>query len=203
MSETKVDARGMSCPKPLIMVKKALTGLGPGEPLTVLLDNETAKDNVVRFLQDQGAGPVATKNRGVFSIRARKSRRDRPSARVEPSRGPEDGAKSFVMVFNRSGMGSGSEELGNILAQACVNAIKELNRLPSSIVFYNGGVHLACEGSPLIPSIQDLEARGVNVLVCGTCLDYFKLKPRLKAGTVSNLFDILQTIASAGSVFSP
>ena len=107
------------------------------------------------------------------------------------------------MVFNHSGMGSGSEELGKILVQACVNAIKEVKPLPSSVLFYNGGVHLVCEGSPLVQSLEDLESRGVKILVCGTCLDYFGLKPRLKVGKVSNLLDILQTIASAGTVFNP
>lgn len=203
MSEKKVDARGMLCPKPLIMVKKALTELGPGEQLTVLLDNETAKENVTRFLRDHGANPVSSENDGVFFIKAEKSRRDLPSTRVERYCGPEDGSKPLVMVFNHSGMGAGSEELGKILVQACVNTIRDVRPLPSSMLFYNGGVHLVCEGSPLVQSIEDLESRGVKILVCGTCLDYFKLKPQLKVGKVSNMYEILQTIASAGSVFSP
>ena len=203
MSEKKVDARGMLCPKPLIMVKRALTELGLGEQLTVLLDNETAKENVTRFLQDNGANPVSSEDNGVFTIKAEKSRQEPPSARVERHGGPEDGSKPFVMVFNHCGMGSGSEELGKILVQACLNAIKEVKPLPSSILFYNGGVRLACEGSPLIQPLEDLESRGVKILVCGTCLDYFELKPRMKVGKVSNLLEILQTVASAGSVFNP
>jgi selenium metabolism protein YedF len=203
MSEKTVDARGMLCPKPLIMVKKALAELQVGEQFTVLLDNETAKDNVTRFLQDNGARPVPSENHGVFTINAEKSQKDLPEPRVEQYCQPDGGSKPFVMVFNQFGMGTGSEELGKILIQACVNAVKEVKPLPSSMLFFNGGVHLACEGSPVVQTLLELESRGVKMLVCGTCLDYFELKFRLKVGRISNMYDILQTIASAGSVFTP
>ncbi|MFZ2957209.1 MAG: sulfurtransferase-like selenium metabolism protein YedF [Candidatus Ozemobacteraceae bacterium] len=203
MSEKQVDARGMLCPKPLIMVKKALAELKVGETLAVLLDNETAKDNVSRFLQDNGARPGFSEKNGVFTIKAEKSQRDLSAPQAEQYCLPGGSSKPFVMVFNHSGMGSGSEELGKILIQACINVIKEVKPLPSSMLFYNAGVHLACEGSPVVQSLIELETLGVNFLVCGTCLDYFELKSRLKVGRISNMYDILQTIASAGRTFTP
>ncbi|MBF0500013.1 MAG: sulfurtransferase-like selenium metabolism protein YedF [Candidatus Riflebacteria bacterium] len=203
MSEKTVDARGMLCPKPLIMTKKALAELPVGETLTILVDNATARENVTRFLQDNAANPTSSEDKGVFTLIARKSEPHLASPRAEAYCRPESGTKPFVMVFNHAGMGFGSEELGKILIQACINAVKEVAPLPSTMLFFNGGVHMVCEPSPVLQPLTELESRGVKILVCGTCLDYYELKPKLKVGRISNMYDILQTIATAGSVFTP
>ena len=100
-------------------------------------------------------------------------------------------------------MGTGSEELGRLLMKACINTLEELSPRPAVLVFYNAGVKLACKGSPVLSSLVELEAQGTKLLVCGTCLDYFKLKENLAVGTVSNMLDILQMIASGDPIISP
>ena len=203
MTEKNIDARGMLCPKPLILTKKGLNEALPGDGLSILLDNATARDNVMRFLQDCGAKPVCSDQEGFYSIRVEVVRQSIPVPGPEEYCRPPSPAPSLVMVLSRSGMGTGSEELGKILMQACINSVKEVTPLPSALLFYNSGVHLACEGSPVLTALADLDGKGVQMLVCGTCLDYFALKPALKVGRVSNMYDIMQTIASAGTVFAP
>jgi selenium metabolism protein YedF len=203
MSTNTVDARGMLCPKPLIMTKKALTELPTGGTLNVVLDNETARDNVFRFLEDNGACPSVSAADGVWTITAAKTAATPAAPQAEAYCRPAESPKPLVLVFRQAVMGNGSDDLGRLLIQACVNALKEVQPLPAALLFYNGGVHLTCEGSPVLAALADLESRGVKILVCGTCLDFFELKPRLKAGRISNMYDILQTIATAGTVFEP
>lgn len=193
----------MLCPKPLIMVKKALTELAKGDALLVLLDNETARDNVMRFLQDNGCSPIATEGDNQYSIQASK-RTDSPAVGdAEAYCRPDVNRPQPVFAITQNGMGKGSDELGKILIQACVNTIKEISPKPSAIVFYNSGVQLACEGSPVLSSLSELEKQGVNILACGTCLDYYDLKKSLKVGRVSNMLDILQTMSKASHVIAP
>ncbi|HOY67844.1 MAG TPA: sulfurtransferase-like selenium metabolism protein YedF [Candidatus Ozemobacteraceae bacterium] len=203
MSEKQIDARGLMCPKPLILVKKALGEMPPGGQIEVLLDNATARDNVVRFLQDYGCKPVCTETEGMFTLRTTVVTPPVAAPRPEEHCRPDGASRPYVLVLNRPFMGTGSEELGKILMQACINSIRETTPLPSAILFYNAGVNLACENSPVLPALRDLESRGIRMLVCGTCLDYFDLKQNLLVGRVSNMYDIMQTIASAGTVFAP
>lgn len=203
MSEKQIDARGLPCPKPLILVKKALGEMSPGGQLEILLDDATARDNVVRFLQDYGCNPACTEKEGTFTIRATTAAAPISEPRLGEHCRPDGASRPYVLVLSRPFMGTGSEELGKILIQACINSLKETTPLPSCILFYNAGVTLACEDSPVLQALRELESRGVRMLVCGTCLDYYDLKPRLKAGRVSNMYDIMQTIASAGTVFTP
>ena len=219
MSEKLVDAKGMLCPRPLILVKKALAAIEIGEGLKILLDNETACENVLRFLQDSKAQPTSANEAGCFVIYATKTAEEQPSKATgeQPLKAAgEQASKSAdaccdpavankppVLVLNHPGMGFGSEELGRLLIQACLNTVKELNPLPSAIVFYNGGAYLVCEGSPVMETLRELEQSGVKPLVCGTCLEYYDLKARRKVGTVSNMFDIMQTMAGAGHVINP
>ena len=204
MSELKIDARGMLCPKPLIMTKKALEKAAPGDKLEIMLDNATSRDNVMRFLQDLGCNPDNAEKDGIYTVCCTAVAVSGNSARPEEYCRVDDGRRlPYVLVINRQYMGSGSEELGRILMQACINSIRETNPLPSSILFYNQGVTLACENSPVLAALKELESRGIKILVCGTCRDYCALKPSLQIGRVSNMYDIMQTVASAGTVFAP
>lgn len=203
MSDKRIDARGLTCPKPLILVKKALGEISPGGQIEILLDNATARDNVVRFLLDYGCKPVCMETDGAFTIRATAVAVPLAGLRPEEYCRPDGAFRPYVLVLNRLFMGTGSEELGKILMQACINSLAETTPLPSAILFYNAGVNLACENSPVLPALRDLESRGIRMLVCGTCLDYFDLKQKLLVGRVSNMYDIMQTIASAGTVFAP
>jgi selenium metabolism protein YedF len=87
--------------------------------------------------------------------------------------------------------------------KAFINTIKDVLPLPSALVFYNNGIHLTVEGSPVVEPLKELEARGISVLVCGTCLDYFNKKSLVRVGTVSNMFTILETLSKAHHVIEP
>jgi selenium metabolism protein YedF len=107
-----------------------------------------------------------------------------------------------VVVINHHGMGSGSEELGKILLQACVNTLKELSPLPSAILCYNAGVLATVDGAPTVPALAQLEKQGVTLLVCGTCVDYYELKGKVAVGTISNMYDILLQLSTAPRIIT-
>ncbi len=196
-----VDARALQCPQPLMLAKKVLEGLTAGERLRVLIDNDTSRDNLVRYLRDHGMTPVLASDGGTFIIDVEKSEAlhlGEAALYCTPGR-PETGP---VFVVSRGGMGSGAEELGRILLQACLNTLKELTPLPSAILCYNAGVFAATAGAPTAPALAELEKRGVAVLVCGTCVDYFELKGTLVAGTISNMYDILQRMTGGAQVIT-
>jgi selenium metabolism protein YedF len=229
MFENTVDARGLLCPKPLIMTKKALkSGTGTFQ---VLLDNRTACENVSRFLTDNDV-TFNTEEKGdfftLYITGSGKELKDSNTGNYCPltssaAIGPEDGGKTVishpgtdhvlmrenkssmgpVFCFRTDRMGEGPDELGKILIQACCNTLGELEPLPSALVFYNSGIHLALKNSPVIGSLKDLENRGVRILVCGTCADYFDVKKNVGAGIVSNMYDILECLSSASRIVAP
>jgi selenium metabolism protein YedF len=105
-----------------------------------------------------------------------------------------------ILVISSDSMGRGDAELGNILIRAFFHTLGEVEPLPQTIIFFNAGVKLACDGSPVLDDLQALENNGIEMLVCGTCLGYFELKDKLVAGQVSNMYDIAETILTAGKV---
>lgn len=197
-----VDARGQACPKPLIATKKALAEMPAGETLTILIDNPVSCRNVERFLRDNGMSPGCREENGVFTLTVAKPAGEltRPDAE---SYCQVNGRSGHVIVFASNRMGDGSDELGELLIKSFINIIGETEPLPSHIIFYNSGIFLTVEGSTLIDSLRDLEKRGVRVLVCGTCLQYYGRTDSVRVGTVSNMYEILQTMSSAGHLIRP
>jgi selenium metabolism protein YedF len=205
MKELIVDARGQVCPKPLIMTKKALKELEKDQPLIVLIDNDTSKKNVERFLIDNGIQPSIVSSAGLFTFTINGSPRDVSRFVADAVRAPVQSPSNnpYVILFRNNMMGNGPEELGTILIKAFINTIKEISPLPGAIVFYTNGVLLTIEGSPVLEPLQELERMGIKLLVCGTCADYFKIKVTVRVGTISNMYTILETLAGAGHVVMP
>lgn len=108
-----------------------------------------------------------------------------------------------VGFITASVLGVGDEQLGRILMRAFIKTLKELNPLPERLIFVNSGVRLTTEGSELIADLRELEARGVRMLSCGTCLDYYQLKDALAVGTVTNMFEIVTSLVAADRVLRP
>jgi len=204
MTEKTVDARGKLCPAPLIMTKQALGEIGMGETLRILIDNEISKNNVERFLADNGFVSTCTTESGVFTVTVAKSKEELGKVDVQTYCTPAAAkAAGHVMVIAADTMGTGSEELGGILMKAFINTIKEVKPLPSSIIFYNSGIMLTVEGSPLIATLKELESLGVSILVCGTCVNYYDKKDLVRVGIVSNMYTILETLTAAQTVIKP
>ncbi|MBC7230491.1 MAG: sulfurtransferase-like selenium metabolism protein YedF [Actinobacteria bacterium] len=185
----RVDARGLACPAPVVRTKEALKG-GATE-IEVLVDNPTARDNVCRFASSQGCVSEVFEEEGGFRIAI-----TRGSEEAGAESGPGH-AERAVVVLSSEVMGRGEDELGRILVKAFLNTLAESDPPPWRVVLFNRGVLLAVEGGDGVEALSNLRDMGVEVLVCGTCLDYFQARERLAVGTVSNMYDILTTMLSA------
>jgi selenium metabolism protein YedF len=202
MAGERVDARGLVCPKPLIMTKKALGNLAVGQEMEILIDNETSRDNVVRFLKDNGATVDVSTDGGVHRLAVTKSQDSLPHPEAADYCSTSV-SRPHVVCFRSDRMGVGDEDLGSILIQAFVNTIHEVTPLPSHVILYNRGVYLAAEGSALTGPLTELGESGVETVVCGTCVDYYGLRDKIRVGTISNMYEIMQTLTSAGHILSP
>ena len=189
----------MLCPKPVMLVKQALSEAETGDILHILLDNSMACENVCRFLKGNGAEVSTESESPHYFLKAVLAN----SSACEICVPEQQAIKPPAFAFTHSGMGHGSDELGRILIQACINALPSIEPRPSTLVFYNSAVHLVCEGSPVLPTLEKLEQAGVKILVCGTCLEYYSLAAKRKAGVVSNMYEILTALSEAGHVVNP
>lgn len=199
-----VDARGELCPKPLIMTKKALAEIDENDSLEILIDNETSMKNVSRFLTDNGMQVKQELKGNVFHLFVGKTGEIPENAPVEEyCEVSFSSNKNIVIAFQKELLGEGAEELGRILMKAFVNTLPEATVQPQSIVFLNSGIFLTLKNSQVLDTLKKLERNGVEILVCGTCLDYYQKKQELGVGIVSNMYDILEKLTSASSVVYP
>jgi selenium metabolism protein YedF len=192
-----LDCRGMSCPQPVLETKKALQKSPSGEVL-VLVDNPASKENVRRFAESQGYRVDISEERGIFQLRLQKIEGPRKDS-VGAERKVEGEIQSVVFIESDS-IGRGSEELGRILMRSFLHTLAEAEFKAAKIILVNSGVKLTCEGSEVLEDLRHLSGQGTEVLSCGTCLDYFGLKTKLQVGRISNMYEILSSLAQAGKV---
>jgi selenium metabolism protein YedF len=204
MSEIKiVNATGLACPQPVMLAKEAI---GKNEQVKVLVDNETALENVKRLGTKMGCSVESrAKAGGVFEIMlTRKAGAPSAQADFSVSRTPAPSAAGpFVIVLAEDKMGRGNDELGSVLIRAFMHTIAEQAQKPDVLIFYNTGVKLVLQGAETLEDIKELAEAGVEILVCGTCLNFFEVKEKLGVGAVSNMYDIVETMSRAGRLFSP
>jgi selenium metabolism protein YedF len=199
-----LDAKGQLCPKPLIMTKKALADMAENELLEILIDNEISMKNVLRFLTDNEFNPKVEQQGKVYHLFVSKTGEIPVSVSVEEYCEVELPQKSnYVVAFQRNWLGDGAEELGKILIKAFVNTLPEATKKPNALVFLNSGIFLALTDSLVLDSLKKLEDKGVRILVCGTCLDYYGKKSDIAVGQISNMYDILEVLSGAGNVVYP
>ncbi len=203
MPTTLVDARGQLCPKPLILTKQAIKDSTPDAPITVLVDNETSCQNVERFLRDNGMAVQTTRDGSIFTIRFARNANDMAANDASPARLPPVGNASYVVSLASDTVGRGPPELGAILTKGLLETLKAVSPAPSHLVLYSSGVLLAVDGSPHADSLRTLEQRGIQVLICGTCVDYYGKNVEIHVGTISNMLTILEVQAAAGKVIAP
>ncbi len=191
---TTVDARGLACPQPVIQTQKAMQ---QADHVITLVDNETAVTNVSRMAEKAGwQAHVAPQGDG-FRIELT---RGATLPQVEPPAvgHAERVSGPLVLVVSSDTMGRGDADLGAILVRGFFHTLGEVQPRPNTIIFFNAGVKLVCEGSPLLDDLRALEADGIEILACGTCLNYFELTDRLAVGHVSNMYAIAETMLGAG-----
>jgi selenium metabolism protein YedF len=187
----EIDARGLNCPEPVMLAKKAIED---GGDCVIIVDNEAARDNVCRMAKSQGCTANVEEGENTFSIHITAGKGPGKSKDTAPSTGPT------VVVFPSDKMGQGDDELGNVLIKGFFHALGEASPKPDTLIFFNAGVKLTVQGSEVLEDLNSLEEKGATVLVCGTCLDFYGLKEKLRAGILSNMYDIAETMLSAGKV---
>ena len=199
--EKRIDCRGLACPQPVLETKKALEVPGT-EEIFVLVDNPSSKENVKRFAESQGHQVIISEEKGVFELQIRKGKGKEKSDSVGGKAENIQGvASSGIVVFiDADSLGRGSEELGKILMRSFLQTLEQSEVHPQKILLVNSGVKLACEGSEVLEDLQEFAAKGVELLSCGTCLDYFGIKKKLMVGKVTNMYEILNSLAQAGKL---
>ena len=201
-----VDTKGQLCPAPLIAAKKALKATVPGESFVLLTDNKTSFDNLSRFLKDNKAGFKVSESAGVWSLTVTRSDNDLIQIKPEDYCAPEIPhfqQGNYIVVISSDKMGEGDDELGHLLMINYIKALKDLDKLPRKIVFYNNGVKLATKSSPAIEHLRDLEKMGVELMLCATCVNYYCLETVIGVGAVSNMYTITETMAASDKVIKP
>ena len=186
---TEIDARGLPCPRPVINTKKALENIEQGA-ITVLVDSPESRENVRRFALSHGCEVKVTEKDGVFYLNIVKG---------EPAQA-ETSKSSDVVMVTTDRFGTGDEMLGQILMKAFLNTLWDTEPKPARIMFINDGVRLTTEGSEVLETLDLLEKEGVEIFSCGTCLEFYGLKTKLKVGLVTNMYDTVQSLFSAGKV---
>lgn len=194
----EIDARGENCPKPVIMTKKAIEGIEPGEGIVTIVDNEMAKENVSKLLKSMGIDFKVDQKEGDYYITA--GIVESEIAGAEAKKDPDESvSKNTVIMFDKDKMGHGNDELGTVLIKGFIYTLTELEELPSALLFVNSGIKLTTTGSAVIEDIKQLEARGVEILSCGTCLDYYGLQDGLEVGGVTNMYTIVERLMGASN----
>lgn len=203
MKRITLDCKGLSCPQPVLKTKDALEQ--GATVIEVIVDNDASKNNVARFGRSRGCEVAITPLTddcfsltvtGTGSVTEQGFNADEYTCDI-PSAG------GVVYVIPSDSMGRGSDELGWALLQTYIQTIKDVEPLPSKILLYNAGVKLVTEESGALDALRSLREQGVEILACGTCLDFFKLKSAIKIGQISNMYDIMSSMAEASRVLSP
>ena len=196
-----VNATGKQCPIPVVLAKKALEGMTVPDTLEVLVDNEAAVQNLSKLAASCQLPVRAEKTaEGQFAVTMEVSVPVQPA---EETACAPDARGDFVVEIGSNRMGDGDEALGRTLMKGFLYAVSQLPVLPKTILFFNTGAYLTCMGSDSLEDLKFMEAQGVEIRTCGTCLDYYKLKETLAVGSVTNMYAIVETLAVAGKVIRP
>ncbi len=190
-----IDLKGMSCPLPVIETKKLVESRKVLE-LNVVVDNGPPRENVTRYLESQGYCVSAESDQGDTAVLHATKTEGAEAISVQTG-------KKVLVLIDGATVGRGDDLLGAVLMKSFLHTLKEIEPRPWRLIFINAGVKLAAEGSELLNVLRELEGLGVEILSCGTCLDFFTLKEKLIAGRVTNMYDIVTSLVSATNVIRP
>lgn len=195
--KTEIDARGELCPRPVIMTKKELDK-DENTNVTVIVDNEVAKDNVSKLAQSYGYSFIIDKSKdGDYYVHIQKGDKNETANTCIP-----DTFKDLTIAISSDKMGSGEEKLGKILLKGFIYTVKETTPLPKAILLYNSGVNITCEGSEMLDDLKYMEEVGVEIISCGMCLDYYHLKDKLRVGSIGNMYGIYEKMANSNNTLN-
>lgn len=194
----ELDCRGLACPAPVLKTKEAIEKEGL-TGITVIVDNEAAKQNVSRFLQTKNFSPSVHEKEGNYYISGSLDKEVVSSGEAAPKK--EVGGHRIFMMVTSDTMGHGDDELGKRLMVNFIKTAKEMDEL-WQIVFMNSGVKLTIDTSDACNDLKALEKNGVRVLSCGTCLSHFNLLDKKRAGETTNMLDIVTAMQIADKVIT-
>lgn len=206
-----VNAMGDACPIPVVKTKKAIQTRCEETYIEVLVDNETAMNNVSKMAISEG-GNVKKEKLGereykvTIEMRGTTVKPETAGTKekeAEEKRNDREEKGNTVVVVSSDRMGEGNDELGRVLMKGFIFAVTQLEELPKTMLFYNGGAALTCEGSDSLADLKLLSEQGVEIMTCGTCLDYYGLKEKLQVGSVTNMYSIVETMNEAGRILRP
>lgn len=196
----EINAKGLLCPQPLILTKKEVENSTETEFVTIV-DNETAVKNLEKFAKSSNLlVNIENKSDKEFHVFITKTKDSDLKNPVDFCDITDN--SNVVLSISKNFMGDGSEELGKILIKGFVYTVSEYENLPKTIIFFNSGVKLTTEGSECIDDLKKLQEKGVKIISCGTCLDYYNLKEKLLVGEVSNMYTIYETLYKSSKVIS-
>lgn len=171
--------------------------------MKVEVDNQTAFQNILTYLKDQSLVPSGSETDGIFHITVVNQPVEAAAKEDSCSIDPGICSSSYVIALSSDKMGEGDPQLGTILMKGFLNALIEQPVLPTHLLFYNSGVKLTTQDSGVIDSLKALEESGVEILICGTCVDFYEVRTLLAVGRISNMFTLTETMAKAGNVIKP
>lgn len=206
MQTITVNAIGEACPIPVVKTIKALEALTEPSAVEVYVDNEAAVQNVTRLANSRGFKACSEKlAEAQFVIRmdaapapAAQQTQDAPQVCCLPDRRTD-----MLVAFDTNCMGRGNDDLGAALMKGFIYALSQLDELPKTMLFYNGGAKLTTEGSASLEDLKSMQAQGVEILTCGTCLNYYGLTDKLAVGGVTNMYTIVEKLSGAAKIIKP
>ncbi|MDO5349704.1 MAG: sulfurtransferase-like selenium metabolism protein YedF [Lachnospiraceae bacterium] len=224
----RLDERGKQCPLPVIEAKKALEQAEPGSVVEVVVDNEIAVQNLKKLADHKGLASASEKvSDREFLVKitaAKKAESDeaaeaaaaketagdvaaadelRNAAAEEISCQADSREKGMVVVLASDQMGQGDEVLGKLLMKGFVYALTQQDKLPETVLLFNGGARLSCKDSDSLHDLKELEAQGTEILTCGTCLNHYGLSEQLAVGSVTNMYEIVERMTQARKLVRP
>lgn len=201
-----IDVRGKLCPEPLIITKKAIKVSSQGDNFAVLLDNDIATCNLEDFLWEMGIESQTVKDGALMTIHFTIGGAPVRSIAVEPFCAKPVTNGDYVVVLASSAMGTdddGSNKLGKVLMRGFINSLSQQDILPRAIVMYNSGVLTTVKDADTLESLKELSASGVDIILCGVCVDYYNIKDEFSVGRISNMMEITKITTTASHIVYP
>ena len=193
--ERTIDARGLACPKPVILTKKGIEAIEEGI-ITTIVDNEIAKDNLSKLAKSMGLEyKVEEDVEGNYEVTISKGKASELISTQKVTEKVQQVNDGAIIVIPSDLMGNGDPELGRILMNSFIYTVSETKPYPKAILFYNSGVKLTIKSSAVLEDLLLLEKVGVEIISCGTCLDFYEVKDELGVGEISNMYTIYEKMS--------
>ena len=190
-----IDCNGLACPMPVIKTKKYFD-LEESKEALVIVDNEVAKNNILRLAKGINLNSSYIEEDGIYKIQLSKGLIEKA---IENKNNIENEKSGLSILVASNLLGNGDEKLGETLMKVYINTLAETDVLPENLMFLNSGVKLTCEGSDVLDSLNTLKNKGVNIISCGACLDFYNLKEKIKVGEIGNMYQIIEIMNTSNN----